>query len=638
MKKLLSCFLCLFVAALAYCQQSTTIAIIPEPVSITKKTGNFLLTANTTIETNSAEALKDPVSFLKAKLAASTGFNIAAKSAAAASSIKLQLNKSADASLGDEGYRLSVTAKSVTINANKPAGIFYGIQTLMQLFPKEIESTTPVTNVKWLAPCAEITDYPRFKWRGLMFDVSRHFFTKKEVMQYIDAMVKYKFNLLHLTLANDEGWRIEIKGLPKLTEVGAWNVKKVGYFGTFDIPKPDEPRDYGGFYTQEDIKELVAYGKARFVNLLPEIDVPGHSLAAVASYPELSCTPGAENYKVRSGEEIMDWSHGHPPIALLDNTLCPANEKVYEFLDKVVTQVAELFPFEYIHMGGDECPKNFWEKSDAVKALMQKEGLKTMPEVQSYFEKRVEKIVSSKGKKFIGWDEILEGGLAPGAAVMSWRGIDGGIAAAKQGHEVVMSPTTFAYLDYMQGDPIVEPRIYASLRLSKAYQFEPVPDGVDAKFIKGGQANLWTEQVYNMRHAEYMTWPRGFAIAESVWSPKEKKNWDSFFSKVEQHFKRFDMAETKYAPSAYDPVFNASRTKDSTLMIDLSTEVKGLDIYYTFDNSFPDNFYPKYKGSLAAPKEAVMLKVITYKGKQPVGRMIAMPLSELKNRADKKEE
>ncbi|MCW3088607.1 MAG: beta-N-acetylhexosaminidase, partial [Sediminibacterium sp.] len=410
---------------------------------------------------------------------------------------------------------------------------------------------------------------------------------------------------------------------------------KVGYFGTFSKAAPDEPKDFGGFYTQDDIREIVQYAKERFVNILPEIDVPGHSLAAVVSYPELSCTPEANTYSVRSGEEIMDWSHGHPPIALVDNTLCPANEKVYEFLDKVMTQVAELFPFEYIHVGGDECPKNYWEKNDQVKALMQREGLKTMDEVQSYFEKRLEKIVVSKGKKFMGWNEIMQGGLAPSAAVMSWLSIKSGVEAANMKHEVVMSPTAFTYIDYMQGDAIVEPRIYSTLRLNKAYEFEPVPEGADATYIKGGQANLWTEQVYNMRHAEYMTWPRGLAIAESVWSPKQKKNWDTFFSKVETHFGRLDMAQIKYAPSVYDPIFKVSTGTDKQLKIELDKEVKGLDIYYSFDNSFPDNYYPKYTTALTPPKDAVMLKVITYKGKQPVGRMIAMPISELKNRLPK---
>ncbi len=375
------------------------------------------------------------------------------------------------------------------------------------------------------------------------------------------------------------------------------------------------------------------YAKERFVNILPEIDVPGHSLAAIVSYPDLSCTEGADKYVVRSGEQIMDWSKGAPPIALVDNTLCPANEKVYEFLDKVMTEVAGLFPFEYIHVGGDEAPHNYWQKSEQVKALMQKEGLKTIEQVQGYFEKRLEKIVLSKGKKFMGWDEIMEGGLAPSAAVMSWRGMKGGTEAAKMGHDVVMSPTTFAYLDYMQADPVIESRIYASLRLSKAYEFDPLPEGVSVERIKGGQANLWTEQVYNYRQVQYMMWPRGFAIAESLWSPKSKKDWNRFFGKTEQHFARFDEAEMKYAPSMYDPVFAVSKGADSTVRIALGTEADGLDIYYSFDNTFPDRFYPKYTVPVVPPKDAVQLKVVTYKGKKQVGRYNVMPVEEWKKRA-----
>ncbi|NCI47113.1 beta-N-acetylhexosaminidase [Sediminibacterium soli] len=634
MKQLLTVFsLCLCLAAGA--QNKPTIAIIPEPVSLKTGTGTFTLPRNVIVHAPLHTEMKEVLGVLRQRMARSTGSTITLNNALPNPVISFLLNKTADKKLGNEGYRLSVTTKGITIKANQPAGLYYGVQTMMQLFPKEIESTTQVGNIAWTAPVTEITDYPRFGWRGLMFDVSRHFFTKSDVKKFIDNMVRYKYNLLHLHLTDDEGWRIEIKGLPKLTEVGAWRVNKTGYFGTFSPPAPDEPKDYGGFYTQDDIRELVQYAKERFVNIMPEIDVPGHSLAAVVSYPELSCTEGADKYRVRSGEEIMDWSKGNPPTALVDNTLCPANEKVYDFLDKVMTQVAELFPFEYIHVGGDECPKNFWQKSDQIKALMQREGLKTMDEVQAYFEKRLEKIVLSKGKKFLGWDEILEGGIAPSAAVMSWQGMKGGIHAAKMGHEVVMSPTTYAYLDYMQGDQIIEPRIYASLRLNKTYEFEPAPDSVDARFIKGGQANLWTEQVYNMRHAEYMTWPRGFAIAETVWSPKEKKNWDRFFTKVENHFGRLNMAEIKYAPSVYDPIFKSSRTADRQLKIEMETEVKGLDLYYSFDNSFPDNYYPKYAGALVPPKDAVMLKVISYKGKQPVGRMIAMPISEMAARADR---
>lgn len=613
------------------------IAIIPEPVSLTKGEGHYVLPANVLIQSPALPELKQALAFLQERLSAATGSYVSAVSTApAAANIKLIINDKAHHLLGNEGYQLSVTPNFITIKANKPAGLFYGIQSLLQLFPAAIESSEKVENIEWTVPCVEVMDYPRLAWRGLMFDVARHFFTKDEVKQYIDAMVRYKYNILHLHLTDDEGWRIEIKGLPKLTEVGAWNVKKIGEFGNFIPPAADEPRNYGGFYTQEDIKELVQYAQERFVNIMPEIDVPGHSLATIAAYPELSCTPGAENYRVRSGERIMDWSRGAPPTALVDNTLCPANEKVYSFLDTVITQVAALFPFEYIHMGGDEAPFNFWEKNEAIKALMQREGLKNMHQVQGYFEKRVQKIVESKGKKFMGWDEILNGDMPSSAAVMSWRGMKYGIQAAQKKHEVVMSPTDYAYLDYMQADAITEPRVYASLRLSKSYEFDPVPAGVDPKYIKGGQANLWTEQVYNIRQAEYMTWPRGMAIAESVWSPREKKNWPNFFGRVEQHFKRLDMAETKYAPSVYDPIFKVSRSADKQLQIELSTEVEGLDIYYSFDNSFPDRFYPKYTEKLSPPKDATMLKVITYKGKTPVGRMMNMPVEELNKRAGRR--
>ncbi|MGZ5190482.1 MAG: beta-N-acetylhexosaminidase, partial [Flavisolibacter sp.] len=516
--------------------QDTKIAIIPEPVSITARTGNFTLPQTLDIEAPAHPDLKQALDIFSKRLSIPTGIQVNVKKNAPAAAIKLQINGVADSKLGKEGYTLSVTPKNIIIRANQPAGLFYGMQTLLQLLPKEIESATLVKNVNWQIPSVEVTDYPRFGWRGLMFDVSRHFFTKDEVKKFIDDMVKYKYNLLHWHLTDDEGWRIEIKTLPKLTEIGAWNVKKEGYFGYFTPPLPDEKRNYGGFYTHEDIKEVVKYAKDRFVNILPEVEMPGHALAAVASYPEISCTPEAKNYVVRSGEQIMDWSRGAPPIALVDNTLCPANEKSYEFAEKVFSEVAELFPFEYIHMGGDETPKNYWEKMPEVKALMKKEGLKDMHEVQSYFVKRIEKIISSKGKKMIGWDEILEGGLAPGAAVMSWRGMKGGIEAAKMQHEVVMSPTDFAYLDYMQGDEITEPRVYASLRLNKAYSFDPMPPGVDPKYIKGAQGNIWTEQMYNFRTVQYMIWPRALAVSESVWSPREKKNWNHFVNRVEKHF------------------------------------------------------------------------------------------------------
>ncbi|MDO3644490.1 beta-N-acetylhexosaminidase [Mucilaginibacter sp. L3T2-6] len=631
MKKLSLAFCCCFVSFLSFGQAvKSTLSIIPEPVKTVTKPGQFILPKNITIQAKLNKDVMPVTNYLRKKLTTATGAMVTIKgNSFAPATIKLLLTAKTDTTLGKEGYKLWVSGKGVVISANEPAGLFYGVQTLMQLLPKEIESAE-VHHMRWTIPHVEITDYPRFAWRGLMLDVSRHFFTKEEVKQYIDQMVRYKFNLLHMHLTDDEGWRIEIKSLPRLTTVGAYNVKKVGEFGTFSKPTPDEPRTYGGFYTQDDIKELVKYGKEHFLNIMPEVDVPGHSLAAVVAYPELSCTPGAENYQVRSGEHMMDFSK-EGIKALVDNTLNPASEKTYAFLDKVMGEIAQLFPFDYIHLGGDECAKNFWEQSADVKALMAKENLKNMEEVQSYFEKRLETIVESKGKKFMGWDEIIEGGLGPKAAVMSWRGIQGGITASRLGHEVVMSPTTFAYLDYMQSDRVMEPHVYATLRLNKSYQFEPVPDSADAKLILGGQANLWTEQVFNFRQVEYMTWPRGMAISESVWSPKAKKDWNNFYPKVEKQFARLNEAEIKYAPAMYDPDFKATMNGDK-MNVELTTEIPNLDIYYSFDNSYPDRFYPKYMSALEVPEDATQLRVITYRGKEPVGRMITMPIAELKRR------
>jgi hexosaminidase len=618
-------------------QTSSEIAIIPQPVSLQRTTGTFELSSSTPIVVPAGNTeIAGSVESFTEQIRKATGFKPSVSTSGQQvknqKRIELQLSGT-DATLGDEGYRMEVTPALIQVTANKPAGIFYALQTLLQLLPKEIESPKQVKKDSWSIPAVKITDYPRFAWRGMMFDVSRHFFTKDQVKQFIDDMVKYKFNLLHLHLTDDQGWRIEIKSLPKLTSVGAWRVDKTGTFMRLSKPAENEPRDYGGFFTHDDIRELVKYAGERFVNVLPEIDVPGHSMAFLAAYPELACTPG--KYSVNSGEKFMEWtSTGF--YGLIDNNLCPAKEKVYEYLDKVFTEVAELFPFQYIHMGGDECATNFWEKSPLIRNLMKKEGMKSVHEVQPYFSERVAKIIEKKGKKVIGWDEILEGGLAKSAAVMSWRGMKGGIAAAKLGHEVVMSPSTHVYIDLMQGDAIIEPPVYASVRLKKSYEFEPVPEGVDAKFIKGGQANLWTEQIYNMRHLQYMAWPRTFAVSESLWSPRESKNWNGFISRVEKHFERFDIAEKKYAPSMYEPIFKVTKNAAGRLLVDLSTEVDNIDIHYSFDNSFPDQFYPKYTGPVTVPKDASNMKIVSYRNGKMMGRYIHFPVAELEKRVPKK--
>lgn len=619
----------LFTVFLANAQQE--LAVIPEPAKMEKSIGYFILPAEISINAPQDQNLAHTLSWFKNKISAATGYTF--KNSAGKAAIRVQLNKTADASLGEEGYFLQTTSTGITVKANKPAGIFYAFQTLIQLLPAEIESKERIKSIKWKIPALTITDFPRVGWRGLMLDVSRHFFTKDEVKRYIDNMARYKYNMLHWHLTDDEGWRIEIKSLPKLTEVGAWRVNKVGTFGTFSKPQPGEPKDYGGFYTQEDIKEIVQYAKDRFVNVMPEIDVPGHSLAAIASYPELSCTPEASTYQVGNGSPFMDWSRGAPPIALLDNTLCPANEKVYGFLDKIMTEVAQLFPFEYIHVGGDEAPHNFWEKSPQVQALMKKENLATIPQVQAYFEKRLEKIVNAKGKKMMAWDEVLEGGVNKSTAVMSWRGMKHGIEASNQEHYVVMSPTDYAYIDYMQGDVSTEPKVYASLRLNKTYQFDPVPQEANAKYVLGGQANLWTEQVYNLRQAEYMTWPRGFAISESVWSPAGKKNWNKFVAKTEEQFKRLDYAEVKYSPAIYDPIVTVKKDDSNSYWVTLTPEIEGLDFYCSFDNSSPDRFYPRYREPLKIPADASFMRITSYKGKNVAGRLMTISVEDLKKRA-----
>lgn len=635
MKNLILLLLAFFLVNVAQSQQSLN--IIPEPVSVTMGQGRYQLGSSLVIGGDLAkEEVMKTAQHLAGKIQATSGKTVTINPADAAAAVRLLLIPTLDAEIGKEGYRLEATGNGVVIKANQPAGLFYGVQTLLQLLPPAVEGKSPEPGADWSVPQVSIVDYPRFGWRGFMFDVSRHFFTKEEVKSYIDQMVKYKLNLLHLHLTDDEGWRIEIKSLPKLTSVGAWRAYRIGRFGDMTKPTADEPKDYGGFYTQEDLKELIRYAQDRFVNILPEVDVPGHSLAAVVAYPELSCTPDAKNYQVRSGEKIMEWPPSGHFYGLIDNTLCPANEKVYEFLDKVFTELAAVFPFEYIHMGGDETARNFWEKMPEIKALMKRENLKNLDEVQSYFVKRVEKIVASKGKKLIGWDEILQGGLAPNAAVMSWRGTKGGIEAAKLKHEVVMSPTTHVYIDYMQGDRIIEPPVYASLRLKKVYEFDPLPAGVESQYILGGQANLWTEQVYNMRHAEYMTWPRGLALAEDVWSPVAQKNWAGFVSKVEMHFKRFDAADKKYARSMFEPDFKFTTNAKGEIVVQMDTEVEGLNIHYSLDYSFPDQYYPIYTKPLTLPKDVSLLKVVTYRGKEQMGRIIFFPVEEMKKRMGRK--
>jgi hexosaminidase len=627
MKKLFFGFL--LIIGVAAMGQTTKVSIIPQPASVQVLTGSWTLNQASSVGYNKDEA-KPVADALVSYLGTPTGFKFAGKKGTG-NGIQLNLNDKEDPKLGTEGYTLASSAKGVVITANKPAGLFYGMQTLLQLFPKEIESKKAVKG-QWTIPAVSITDSPRFGWRGLMLDVSRNFFTKDEVKAYIDQMARFKFNTLHWHLTDDNGWRIEIKSLPKLTEIGAWRVERHGHFGDRADVKPDEPSTVGGFYTQDDIRDIIKYAADRYVTIVPEIDVPGHSMAALAAYPELSTTKNP-NTRVNPGTNFAEWYGNGKFKMLIENTLNPSDEKVYEFLDKVFTEVAQLFPNPYIHVGGDECYKGYWEEDAGCQALMKAQNMTDVEQLQGYFVNRLEKILNAKGKKLLGWDEILEGGISPGATVMSWRGIEGGIKAAKMGHDVVMTPTTFCYIDYTQGDPTVDPPIYATLRLQKSYSFEPVPEGVDPKYILGGQGNLWTEQVETLRYAQYMTWPRGWALIEDFWTPAQNKNWSNFVERVENQFTRSDIAEINYSKSMYDAIVNAE-VKDGKMWIDMASEVPGVDIFYSIDGSMPDEYSPKYAAPFALPEGPVTLRVVTYRNGQEIGHLITLTPELLKQRAE----
>jgi hexosaminidase len=608
--------------------QNTPFQIIPQPVEIQQQNGIYTLSKTSAVGYNKPEA-RAAAESLAQKLSAPTGMTIPASTDKKAA-IQLVLNDAPDTQIGAEGYTLNVSPKGVLLAANKPAGLFYGVQSLLQLLPKEIESKTPATAV-WSIPAVKIIDYPRFGWRGIMLDVSRHFFPKEDVKKYIDEIARLKYNTFHWHLTDDNGWRIEIKSLPKLTSVGAWRVARAGHFGDRADPKPGEPATYGGFYTHDDIREIVRYAQERHVTIVPEIDVPGHSMAALAAYPELSCTKNP-NLFVNPGTPFSDW-YGNGTFKMkIENTLNPSDEQVYTFLDKVFTEVAELFPNPYIHVGGDECYKGYWKEDPGCQALMKKLNIRHVEDLQGYFMNRVEDILKAKGKKLLGWDEILEGGISPNATVMSWRGVKGGIEAAHLGHEVVMTPTTYAYLDYNQGDPSVDPPIYAYLRAKKSYSFEPVPEGVDPKYILGGQGNLWTEQIPTLRYAEYMTFPRAWALSEVYWSPKEKKNWEQFAQKMETHFQRADIAGINYSRAVYDAIVRTS-WKNGKLWLEMDGEVPNLDLFYSLDDTMPDTFSTKYDKPLELPDGPVTLRVITYRNGKPIGHLITLKREALEQRA-----
>ena len=545
---------------------------------------------------------------LQNKFVSAAGWNLGVVNTAPSSNF-VQL--STDVSLPEEAYNLKVTENQVIIYASGHNGFLYGLETIRQILPVAIESKNVVSNMNWDIPNIEIKDSPRFKWRGFMLDVSRHFFDKDYVMETIDQLALLKMNTLHLHLVDDQGWRIEIKKYPKLTEVGGFRVDQEDKpWNARPTPELGKETTYGGFYTQEDIKEIVAYAESRGITVVPEIEMPAHVMSAIAAYPELSCFQ----------KPIMVPSGGVWPITEI---YCSGKETTFEFLENVLLEVMELFPSRFIHVGGDEATKTNWEKCPDCKKRIQEEGLETVEELQSYFIRRMERFLSSKGRTLLGWDEILEGGLAPGATVMSWRGVKGGLEASEAGHDVVMTPNSHCYFDYYQGDQDAEPLAWGgNLPLSKVYQFDPVVEGMSeeqAKHVLGGQANLWTEYVPTKAQAEYMTYPRLAALAEAVWSCKDNRNWDDFSNRVSSLFQRYGIMGVNYAKSAYQVTTETSvNTENGVISIALKSEFPQADIRFSLDGSDITSASEKYSAPVDIDR-TTNIKAQVFKDGEPVG-------------------
>ena len=500
------------------------IAIIPKPLSLVTGQGEFLLSSSTRILVEPGKpATKKIAEMLAAQLLSQTGIKLLVIEHIKNSNSNAIVfsEKNAPDSLQSEGYQLTVNHTSIIINAKTPNGQFYGMQTLLQLLPVG-KTTTGRKSIP--LPAVAIYDKPRFSWRGVMLDVGRYYYSIDFLKKFLDYMSIHKLNTFHWHLTEDHGWRIEIKKYPKLTQVGAWRS------GTqFDRTQVNNI-PHGGYYTQEQVKELVAYAADRYITIVPEIEMPGHSLAALVAYPELSCTGGPFQMPVK-------WN-------IQKDVYCAGNEKTFEFLENVLTEITALFPGPIIHIGGDECPKDRWKNCPKCQARIKALGLKDEYELQSYFIHRIEKFLLTKNKNIIGWDEILEGGLAPNASVMSWRGIKGGIEAAKQKHNVVMTPSDYYYLDYYQGEPYLEPIAIGNggmISLKKVYDYEPVSNELtpeEAKYITGVQGNVWSEFIHSPAKVEYMLYPRAAALAETAWSSPSSKNWNEFIKSMEIQYLR----------------------------------------------------------------------------------------------------
>lgn len=574
--------------------------IIPEPVHIDVREGKFLLNAATLISFSDTTVEKS-VDLFNDFLTDHHGFSL--RKAKGSSGIHIAV----DQQMAAEKYLLEVKPDRIDITGNK-AGVFYALQTLQQLIRQQ--------GNQLLISALQIEDEPRFSYRGLMLDVARNFYSVDYIKKYIDVMAHYKLNVFHWHLTDNNGWRLEIKKYPELTHKGAWrNSTRTGKDRSMHDRIP-----HGGYYSQQDVKDLVRYAAERRVTIIPEIEMPGHSLAALACYPELSCTGGPFAVAL------------HFPIQ--EDIFCAGNEETFRFLENVLDEVVALFPGEYIHIGGDEAPKDRWEHCPKCQRRMHAEGLQNEDELQSYFIQRIGKYLAGKGKKIIGWDEILDGGITQGATVMSWRGEKGGITAANQQHEVIMTPNTSLYLDsYQTDDHEIEPvNIGRFVPLSKVYAYEPISDEIhpdNHQYIKGVQGSIWTEYIYKEEFVDYMTYPRALALAEISWSPRGKRDYANFLEKLPYALKKLDERGVLFRipePEGWDSYI----VQDGYAHIDLQSLIEDSEIYYTTNGRDPGEIGMLYSGPLKLPvtAEGINVKCIV---RIPSGRSSAIYTLREKN-------
>ncbi|WP_281635536.1 glycoside hydrolase family 20 protein [Flavobacterium marginilacus] len=613
MKKLSSIILVItaFVCNFCFAQKVFTendIQIIPKPASLKISEGVFEFSGNTKLVITD-KSQKESVTAFVSKFGKAVGLKLQITAKAPKSNyVQFVVNTSFE----NEAYELKASKNNVIITAKSSAGFMYALETLRQLLPVAIESKTVIANTAWIIPAIEIKDKPRFEQRGLMLDLSRHFFGKEYILKTIDRLAMHKMNVLRLHMVDDQGWRMEIKKYPKLTEVGAWRVDQEDKaWNARAVNDPNQKGTYGGFLTQKELKEIVAYAAIKNVEIIPEIEMPAHVSAAIAAYPFLSCVE----------KPIAVPSGGVWPIT---DIFCAGKESTFEFLENVIDEVIAVFPSKYIHIGGDEATKDHWKTCPYCQKRIQAEGLKDVNELQSYFVKRIEKYINSKGKKMIGWDEILEGGLAPEATVMSWRGTKGGIEAAEQKHDVIMTPESHCYFNFYQGPQNDEPTAFnAFLPLHTVYEFDPIADAMSpevAKHILGGHANLWAEFINTDALSEYMLFPRLAAFSETLWSTKESRNWDDFSSRLGALFQRYDYLGINYAKSAY--LIVASSKVDiasKKVSISLQNEFPKPDIRYVLGDQEITQNAVKYQDAIQIDKTTV-IKASLFKDNQPIGK------------------